>query len=64
MIPPPLPDELLATLPPAVLAYLRALETVAAALADQVARLAARIANLPDLLPRDKPPTPKRERKE
>ncbi len=41
MLPPP--DELLATLPPAVLAYIRALETVAAA---QVARLAARVAEL------------------
>ena len=46
MTPPPLPDELLATLPPAVRAYLRALETVAAGLADQVARLTARVAEL------------------
>ena len=46
MTPPPLPDELLATLPPAVLAYIRALETVAATLADQVARLAAQVARL------------------
>ena len=46
MTPPPLPDELLATLPPAVRAYLRALETVAAALADQVVRLTARVAEL------------------
>jgi hypothetical protein len=38
MTPPPLPDELLAALPPAVLAYIRALETVAATLAAQVAR--------------------------
>jgi transposase len=46
MIPPPLPDELLATLPPAVLAYIRALETVAATLANQVARHAAQVARL------------------
>ena len=46
MTPPPLPDELLATLPPAVRAYLRALETVAAGLAAQVATLTARVAEL------------------
>ncbi len=40
--PPPLPDELLATLPPTVLTYLRALEAIAA----QVAALAARVAEL------------------
>ena len=43
MTPPPLPDELLATLPPAVRAYLRALETVAARLTARVAELEARI---------------------
>ena len=46
MTPPPLPDELLATLPPAARAYLRALETVAAALTAQVARLTVRVAEL------------------
>ena len=46
MTPPPLPDELLATLPPAVLAYLRALEAVAVSLAAQVVRLTARVAEL------------------
>ena len=43
MTPPPLPDELLATLPPAVLAYIRALEAV---IATQVPALAARVAEL------------------
>ena len=42
MTPPPLPDELLATLPPAVVAYIRALE----AIAGQVVRLTARVAEL------------------
>ena len=46
MTPPPLPDELLATLPPAVLAYIRALEAVIATLAAQVPALAARVAEL------------------
>jgi len=43
MIPPPLPDELLAALPPAVLTYIRALETVAARLAARLAELEARL---------------------
>ena len=42
MTPPPLPDELLATLPPAAVAYIRALEAIAA----QVATLTARVAEL------------------
>ena len=42
MTPPPLPDELLATLPPTVLAYIGALEAIAA----QVAILTARVAEL------------------
>ncbi len=42
MTPPPLPDELLATLPPAVVVYIRALE----AIAGQVVLLTARVAEL------------------
>ena len=42
MTPPPLPDELLATLPPAAVAYLPALEAIAA----RVATLTARVAEL------------------
>ena len=58
-------DELLATLPPAVRADLRALETVAAALAAQVVRLTVRVAELEARLSRtsansSKPPVVRR----
>ena len=49
MTPPPLPDELLATLPPAAVAYIRALEAIAAQVATltaQVATLTAQVAEL------------------
>ena len=43
MTPPPLPDDFLATLPPAAVAYIRALEAVVATLAARVAELEARL---------------------
>ena len=46
MLPPPLPPELFDTLPPAVRAYIRALEAAVAQLSGQVATLTARVAEL------------------
>jgi transposase len=46
MMPPPLPEELFATLPLAVQAYIRCLEAAVASLSTQVVTLTARVAEL------------------
>ena len=53
MLPPSLPPELFDTLPPAVQAYIRALEAAVVHLAGQVATLAARVAELESKLDRN-----------